>query len=62
MKSAPLDTTGFTLSRAREILARDSAAKREVVVRQTVGENGTIELVVAEVWAIAGEETTANDA
>jgi len=76
MKPAESDTTGYSLRRAREILQRagwriasvrrigpapdDSEDSREIVVRQVVKKDETVELVVAAVWAVAKRAETAS--
>lgn len=78
MKRVPFDTTGFVLGRAEEILQEagwqvrsvtrigpagsDGRHTREIVVRQTPGEDNSTDLVVAGVWAIARKAETATQA
>ena len=78
MKRVPFDTTGFGLGQAEEILQREgwqvgsvartgrggseSGGTREIVVRQTLREDNSVDLVVAGVWATAGRAETASKA
>ena len=73
----PLDTTGYSLERARQIL-RDAGLKiatvtrvgpapsetedsREIVIRQVVRQPGCVELVVSGLWAVAKRAETAGE-
>jgi len=73
----PLDTTGYSLERARQILQEaglkiatvtrvgpaptDTQDSREMVIRQIAREAGSVELVVSRAWAVAKRAETTGE-